>query len=156
MSWLLAGLAATAVAAPNFLVVVADDLGTDKLATYVPDVPGYTPVAGDMPVTPLIDELAADGVRFRNAWANALCSPTRAGLVTGQYGYRTGVGHVINTPARSPLPLRFTTVAEALDATYTTGLFGKWHLGFNGLDADGDDDPLEWTSLGEHDAEVRE
>ena len=68
----------------NVLLVIADDLGTDWLGLY-----GQSP---DPPSTPNLDALAAGGIVFTNAWANPLCSPTRAALFTGRYGFRTGVG----------------------------------------------------------------
>ena len=70
--------------AGNVLILVADDLGIDSVAAYG--------VSEDLPSTPVISALAADGVLFRNMWSNPVCSPTRGALQTGRHGFRTGIG----------------------------------------------------------------
>ena len=92
------GLTACGAAEPtgNVLIVLVDDIGPELLAVYGE--------GDDPPPTPNIDRLAAEGVLFRNAWANPLCSPTRALIMTGRYAFRTGVGSVIN-PTTAALPL---------------------------------------------------
>jgi arylsulfatase A-like enzyme len=109
---------------PNVLVIVLDETGVDKLAIYNP--PGPTPP------TPNLTAIAQGGVRFTNAYANPLCSPTRATLMTGRYGFRTGFG---NNGSYS-LPLNEVSIAELLTngfpgepQQYVCGAFGKWHLG---------------------------
>src|SRR5687768_3418663 len=72
---------------PNVLVIVADDLGVDKVRAY-----GVHPQA---PPTPNIDALAAKGVLFRNAYTYSICSPSRAALLTGRYGRRHGLGGIV-------------------------------------------------------------
>jgi hypothetical protein len=72
---------------PNLLLVIVDDFGVDLVGAYGE--------AADPPCTPTIDGLVAEGVLFRNAWTNPVCSPTRAALFTGRYGFRTGIGGVI-------------------------------------------------------------
>lgn len=109
---------------PNVLVILADDLGVDKVGAY-----GEHP----RPVpTPSIDALAARGVLFRNAWAYPACSSTRAALLTGRYGRRTGVGDVVDAYSGVyELPAREITIPEMLAAapdTWTSGVVGKWHL----------------------------
>jgi arylsulfatase A-like enzyme len=81
--------------------------------------------------TPQIDALAAAGVRFTQVWSNPVCSPTRAGVYTGLYGRNHGVGSPLGLKTMiSALPSDATTLTEALTGTtYTSGLFGKWHLG---------------------------
>lgn len=114
-------LSPEATAQDNVLVLIADDLGTDYVAAYA-EGPDYGP-------TPNIDALAAQGVLFRNAWANPMCSPTRACFNTGRHGYRTGVG---SPGSGSTLNLDEVTLPEALDASgsgYGHALIGKWHLG---------------------------
>ncbi|MEO0651267.1 MAG: sulfatase-like hydrolase/transferase [Planctomycetota bacterium] len=107
----------------NVLVIVVDDVGTELLASYGSD----DPVA-----TPNLDRLAADGVVFDTAWANPLCSPTRALVMTGRHAFRTGVGGVV-TPHTAALPLEEVTLPEAVAAArgdeVATAAFGKWHLG---------------------------
>ena len=79
------------VRSPNVLVIIADDLGVDRVGAY-----GEHPAPGK---TPNIDALARDGVLFRNVWSNPSCSPTRATLLTGKYSFRTGVGRIVQTAA---------------------------------------------------------
>ena len=91
--FLLGGLALFTAALPaqtrkaNVLLLIADDLGVDYVNCYKE---GANPAK-----TPTIDGLAARGVMFRNVWAYPLCSPTRAALMTGRYGFRTGIGHLV-------------------------------------------------------------
>ena len=65
----------------NILLIIADDLGSDKVTAYQGDISGYMPA--HIPQTTTIDGLASAGLRFTDAWANPVCSPTRAGLFTG-------------------------------------------------------------------------
>lgn len=113
---------------PNFLVFLADDVGTDKIAAY-----GESPV---LPETPNIDALASRGVLFRNAYAYPVCSATRSALLTGRYGRRTGMGGVVELrQSNYELPLDEITIPEALDLGGTAIgkqwdaiVVGKWHL----------------------------
>ena len=116
---------------PNFLFILADDLGTPPVGAY----------GNSYYQTPHLDRLAREGLRFTDAYsACPVCSPTRAALMTGQYPARTRVTDFI---AGNPfpaarltqpdwqkfLPLSATTIAEELAARgYATALFGKWHL----------------------------
>ena len=115
------------VSANNVLILLADDLGADQLAAYG--------IGSDLPTTPNLDALAAGGLLFRNAWANPLCSPTRALIQTGRYAFRTGVGFVVS-PTGAALESSELTLPEMLDLgtsqTYAHAAFGKWHLG-NGM-----------------------
>jgi arylsulfatase A len=123
--------AADRAAPPNIVFILADDLGPAPVGCY-----GTTYYE-----TPHLDRLAAEGMRFTQAYAAAaLCSPTRAALMTGQYPARLHLTDFIpggrypfaalQTPAwQAFLPLENRTVAEALAARgYATALFGKWHL----------------------------
>ena len=135
-------LAASAIAAaprlsqaqtkqPNILFILADDLGYGDLSCY--GRPDYQ--------TPNLDKLAAQGVRFANAYSAApLCTPTRCGFITGRYPARTRIGleepltekgalgeqaKVLGLPAEHP------TIASLLKQSgYHTALIGKWHLGY--------------------------
>lgn len=120
----LALLVGTASAQDNVLLLLADDLGVDRVAAYGehPD-PGHTPV---------IDALAAGGVLFRNAWSSPSCSPTRAGLMTGQHAFRTGVGFPIDAQYdRHALWSGETTLPRLLEPDVACLLVGKWHLGLD-------------------------
>ncbi len=111
----------------NILLIIADDVGNDKVGVYM---------EGDdqtRPKTPNIDALAANGVRFVNAYANPFCSPTRATLLTGQYSFRNGIGNVISDsgevalplyPAQVPIPM----MLDLGGAGYDHSQVGKWHL----------------------------
>ncbi len=105
------------------LFILADDLGVDFINAY-----GVGPFA---PPTPNIDRIASEGVLFRNAWANPVCSPTRACVQTGRHAFRTGVGTAIQTGAGGTLPAAEMTVPELLDGAhsgYAHAIIGKWHL----------------------------
>lgn len=106
---------------PNVVVIVADDLGYADLGVHL----GH-----DVP-TPHIDSIAKNGVRFTDGYVTGcVCSPTRAGLMTGRYQQRSG--HDSNPPERKDpgLELKETTFAQRMkDAGYVTGMVGKWHLG---------------------------
>ncbi len=107
----------------NLLVIVADDLGVDMLSAYGE--------GADLPTTPWIDLLAANGVLFRNAYANPVCTPTRAALLTGRHAFRTGMGFLVESGG-GKLPDAEITLPEAIRQwspfEYATGAFGKWHL----------------------------
>ena len=101
---------------PNILLIISDDVGLDASS-------GYT-IGTELPATPTLDALAANGLIFDNAWANPVCSPTRATLLTGRYGYRTGV-----LTAGDDISLNETSLQSFIDTnipnTYSHGVFGK-------------------------------
>lgn len=107
----------------NVLVFVMDDVGVDMIGAYGE--------GQDLPPTPVMDALAAEGVLFRHAWGAPVCSPARAMLQTGLYGFHNGVGMLsIEAVPDSFLPLEHVTLPEMLSvAGYRTAMFGKWHLG---------------------------
>lgn len=110
---------------PNFIVVLCDDLGYGDVSIYGP---------GGIK-TPNLERMAHEGVVATDYYAPAnLCSPSRAGLLTGRYPIRTGLGYeVIRQNEDRGLPLSEVTIGKALKpAGYATGLFGKWHLGHLG------------------------
>jgi uncharacterized sulfatase len=118
---------------PNILFILADDLGWTGLSCY-----------GNKDVTtPHLDRLAAQGMRFTQAYADAQCSPTRAAFLSGQYGARTGVFKVIaeQEPPKAfmrPPAANLTLAPDAASlartlrsAGYTTAISGKWHIANN-------------------------
>ena len=109
---------------PNIILIMADDLGYGDLSCY-----GNPEVK-----TPHLDRLAAEGVRFTDFHSNGtVCSPTRAALLTGKYQQRTGISFVVTVAKRDiGLGLEETTFAESMKSEgYITGIFGKWHLGYD-------------------------
>jgi arylsulfatase A-like enzyme len=122
----IANSSALAIDRPNILLIVSDDVGYGDFGFQgCQDIP-----------TPHIDGIAVGGVRFTNGYVTSpVCSPTRAGLLTGRYQQR--FGHEFNPGPPRPtdmaegaLPLSERTIADALrEAGYTTAIFGKWHLG---------------------------
>jgi len=103
---------------PNILLILGDDVGVDFVQAY-----GEAP---NPPCTPNLDALAAQGMLFRNAWTDPTCSPTRAEVLTGRYGFRTGVGlPLANTD--DGLALSEFVIPELL-AGYANAAVGKWHL----------------------------
>lgn len=106
-----------APARPNILLIYLDDMGWGQPGVY----------GGLLAPTPHIDALAASGTRFTQGYVSSpVCSPSRAGLMTGQYQGRFA-HDFLNTP---DLPLDRATLADRLHALgYATGIVGKWHLG---------------------------
>lgn len=151
---------------PNIVFILADDLGWSDAGCY----------GSSFHDTPHIDRLAQRGMRFTQAYAgNPLCSPTRASILTGQYPSRIGLtgphGHLPEVILRSHVDSKgrpdskcvrvisatrlntdYVTLAEILkDAGYTTGHFGKWHLGpepYSPLQHGFDVDVPHWAGAG--------
>jgi arylsulfatase A len=137
--------AATPPGRPNIVVILADDLGYGDVSAYNP--------AGKIP-TPHIDRLASEGLRFTDAHTgSSVCTPTRYGLLTGRYAWRTrlkqgvlwGNGDTLIEPGR-------LTLASMLRARgYYTAAVGKWHLGMHWaakagsrVDRDTPQGPTDW------------
>ncbi len=126
-SVILLTLLVTAQAAerkPNVVILFTDDQGTLDVNCY-----GSTDL-----YTPSMDRIAAEGVRFTQAYAHTVCCPARAMFMTGRYPQRSNVNHWTQGNLKSPfgrnMDLSEVTLAEALkSAGYKTALFGKWHLG---------------------------
>ena len=106
---------------PNIIIILADDAGYSDF--------GF--MGSDEIKTPNLDQLALDGVVFNNAYVSAsVCSPSRAGLLTGMYQQRFGHECNLDSDVNNSFDPNQITIAEALKTEgYTTGLIGKWHLG---------------------------
>ncbi len=107
---------------PNFIIILADDLGYGDLGCY-----GSEKIA-----TPRLDRMAAEGVRLTDFCVTApICSPSRASLLTGRYAQRAGLPFVLFPTERKGLAPEEITLAEVLkERGYATACIGKWHLGF--------------------------
>jgi arylsulfatase A-like enzyme len=137
---------------PNLLLIIADDLGLDASNAYG--------IASQTPYTPNLDQLAADGLVFDNAWANSTCSPTRAGILTGRFGRSTGVMEPGDILASTETSLQ-AFIRERRPGLYSDAVIGKWHLGpqrgnpdhpaelgishFSGIIGGGVGDYQQWT-----------
>jgi arylsulfatase A len=105
---------------PNIVLILCDDLGYGDLNCY-----------GSGISTPCLNQMAADGIRFTHAYSsNPVCSPARAGLLTGRYPTRMGIASVLDPGDANGLPDSETTIAQMLKGVgYATMCVGKWHLG---------------------------
>jgi arylsulfatase A-like enzyme len=112
---------------PNVLLIIADDLGAESTAL-------FPSIAGDkgQAAVPNIQALAQNGLVFDNAWASPVCSPTRGTIISGQYGYRTGVTTVGNVLPTSTVSLFDRLTAES--PSYEQAFFGKYHVGGGSID----------------------
>jgi arylsulfatase B len=109
---------------PNILFIIADDVGKDAIN-------GFT--EGNIkPNTPNIDAIRFNGLSFNNFWVYPTCSPTRASIITGKYGYRTGVKNAGDELALSEITLQ-QHIQDQTSNNYTSAIVGKWHLSGNGL-----------------------
>lgn len=104
---------------PNILLIIADDIGVDVLNGY------HDPNL--LPSTPTLDSLRSVGLTFNNVFASPKCTPTRANILSGKYGIKTGV---MGTPGN--LSLDHTSIFKALENEtnneYADAVFGKWHV----------------------------
>ncbi|MEM9018373.1 MAG: sulfatase-like hydrolase/transferase, partial [Verrucomicrobiota bacterium] len=137
LSFIMGGAIVVAEDSPNIVFMIADDMGYADISSFgAPDVK-----------TPNIDQLAAKGVSFRNAYAmGPECTPSRVSYLTGRYPQRVGgmecaigTGNVgryddairLAEQNELGLPARMAVLAPALkEAGYTNAIFGKWHLGY--------------------------
>ncbi len=109
--------------APNVVVILLDDLGFGQIGCYGSDI-----------ATPNIDRLASDGLRFNRFHVTALCSPTRAALLTGRNHHAVGMGFLSDIPTSEPgytasIPPTAAALPRILrDAGWSTMAVGKWHL----------------------------
>jgi arylsulfatase A-like enzyme len=110
---------------PNIILIMADDLGYGDIRCY----------GSDYIQTPVLDKMASEGIKFTDFHSNgAVCTPTRAALMTGNYQQRAGLEGVIYAQMDRRMygiSQSEKTIAEYFkEAGYSTGAFGKWHLGY--------------------------
>ena len=112
---------------PNLIIMMADDMGFSDIGCYGGEIQ-----------TPRLDQLASNGLRFKQFYNGARCCPTRAQLMTGLYAHQAGVGHMMTPYFKDGEPIasyagdlspHAVTIAEVLrPAGYTTLMSGKWHV----------------------------
>jgi arylsulfatase A-like enzyme len=144
-------------ATSSVILIVLDDLGTDQLAFYLPELDPTTPEPAcgavpppggrAFPCTPELRRLRDEGILFTQAYANPSCTPTRAAILTGRYGFRTGMGLALDEnrdcglpplePCDGPqslsdaeilLPELVRAASDDPDLEIACAAFGKWHL----------------------------
>src|SRR5258706_657427 len=116
---------AKAKTTPNILFIMLDDVGIDQLHVFNPLAPVH-------PNTPVLDQVAAKGVKFTKFHTMPECSPSRTAFFTGRFPMRTGVTAALlpeDLPAAQISPYEMTTPQVLTKAGYTSAMLGKWHLG---------------------------
>jgi arylsulfatase A len=117
------GIALAQSSMPNIVYILADDMGMGDIRSYNPTSPVNTPN---------LDRIANAGMRFTDAHSpSSVCTPTRYGILTGQYAWRTSLQSGVLLPHQPALiaPQRLTVADVLKSSGYNTGMFGKWHLG---------------------------
>jgi arylsulfatase A-like enzyme len=116
--WALAMARLQSAEPPNIILVLSDDQGYGDFSCH----------GNPILKTPNLDRLHDEGVRFTDFHLSPTCAPTRSALLSGKHEFKNGVTHTIFE--RERMNLKTTTIAQVLhDAGYSTGIFGKWHLG---------------------------
>jgi arylsulfatase B len=116
------GVEPPAAGAPNIIFIVADDLGWDVFGNY----PNIT---GTKASTPTIDSLAKNGITFTNFWVNPECAPSRAAMLSGKNGFRTGVGSAqCNSALATTETIIHKYINDKTSNAYATASIGKWHI----------------------------
>jgi arylsulfatase B len=108
---------------PNILLIIADDMGKDATTGFSEGI--------IKPNTPNINSIKNDGISFNNFWVYPTCSPTRASIITGKYGFRTNVNWANDILSDSETILQ-NYINQQTNNAYYTSLIGKWHLFGNG------------------------
>jgi len=123
---ILTTLAQTNPNYPNILLIIADDLGIDASNGYHS--------SSLLPKTPTLDNLRANGLTFKNAWAAPKCTPSRAAIMSGKYGNKTGV---LASPGNLDLAHNsiFKAIEQQTNGMYADAVFGKWHISSGPVDS---------------------
>ncbi|GAB5410435.1 MAG: hypothetical protein BalsKO_28000 [Balneolaceae bacterium] len=122
---------------PNILLIIADDMGKDATSGY--------PEGSVKPITPNLNMIKNTGLIFNNFWANPVCSPTRASIITGKYGLRTGVknaGDILSTTEKTLQQY----IKEETNSAYSSAIIGKWHLSAGGAGVNPEDFGIDYYS----------
>ncbi|MDE0767902.1 MAG: arylsulfatase [Opitutaceae bacterium] len=125
---------------PNIVVILSDDVGWGDISANQPS---------NKFKTPAVDQLAQEGMRFTNAHApHAVCTPTRYSLLTGRYCWRTFLREGVLPGYSKPLipTTRMTLASLCKEQGYTTGAFGKWHIGLGWKPVEGDPGDFHYGS----------
>lgn len=105
---------------PNFVIILVDDLGYQDVGCF-----GSPSIS-----TPRLDAMAREGIKFTSFYAQPVCTPSRAALLTGCYPMRVGLPNVLNAEAKTGINSSEITIAKLLKSRgYATACIGKWHLG---------------------------
>ena len=113
--------------APNVLLIIADDMGIEASNCYS--------LGNQQAKMPNIEAMCEQGMVFENGYSAPVCSPTRATIMSGQYGFRTGVGAAIPRDGGVGLSTSTTSLFDVLEKSdYSTNVIGKWHLADTGRD----------------------
>lgn len=114
-------LPSAAFAKPNILLIIADDMGLDASRCYS--------VGSQQAQMPIVEQMCADGLVFENAYSAPVCTPTRATIMAGKYGFRTGMGGAIPRQGGVGMSTDEVSLFDALNETdYSSAVIGKWHL----------------------------
>jgi arylsulfatase A-like enzyme len=103
---------------PNILLIIADDMGLDATPNYSID--------GIKPNMPILQSLMSNGIKFNNLWSYPLCTPTRASILTGKYGFRTEVTNVGQNLSSNEQSIQ--NYLDGMNSGYSHAVIGKWHL----------------------------
>lgn len=111
----------------NTILIIADDVSPDYFGVFSPNT--------DTANAPNIRLLAENGVKFSKVWASPVCSPTRGGILTGKYPFRTGIGEIITNQSSPQISLSEIGIGNLVrdlgPVEYNTACIGKWHLNNN-------------------------
>ncbi|SMP68945.1 Arylsulfatase A [Neorhodopirellula lusitana] len=126
---------------PNIILILADDMG-----------PGEPSHAGGLVPTPALDQMANEGMQFNNAHtSSSVCTPTRYGILTGRYNWRSRLKKGVLSAADSPAlmdPNRLSLPGFLQQSGYHTACIGKWHLGVDWVKAESDSHVADKTASG--------